>query len=63
MSQFEKDIRKALIDQNLTIGGLAGKLGISQAYLYDILKGNRPGSQQKEKIIQILGLKGVMKNR
>ncbi|HEY9060990.1 MAG TPA: helix-turn-helix transcriptional regulator [Pseudobacteroides sp.] len=56
MGDFEKEMRKALIDKELTIKDLSKQLGISQAYLYDILKGNRPGAKHKEKIIQVLGL-------
>jgi transcriptional regulator with XRE-family HTH domain len=59
MSEFEREVRKALIDKNLKIRDLAIRLGISQAYIYDIFKGNRPGSRQKEKIIQLLDLKGA----
>ena len=59
MTDFEKEARKALIDKGLKIRDLAQQLGVSQAYVYDIFKGNRPGSKQKEKIIQILDLKGA----
>lgn len=62
MSDFEKVVRKALIDKNSNIRELAISLGISQAYIYDIFKGNRPGTKQKEKIIQMLGLDGVDTN-
>jgi predicted transcriptional regulator len=54
--QFEKEVRKALIDRDMTAGDLAEELKISQAYLCDILKGSRSGTQQKEKIIRILGI-------
>ncbi|MFA5385964.1 MAG: helix-turn-helix transcriptional regulator [Eubacteriales bacterium] len=56
MSDFEKIVRKALIDKGLTVKKLAEDMGISPAYLYDIIKGNRPGTKQKEKIAQILEL-------
>lgn len=57
MNSFEKKVRKALIDKELNISKLSQQLGITPAYLYDILKGNRPGTKQKEKIIKILGIK------
>lgn len=57
MSEFEKEMRKALIDRDLTIKDLSKELGISQAYLYDILKGNRPGAKHKEKIAKMFNLK------
>lgn len=56
MNEFEKTVRKALIDKDLSIKDLSQKIGISQAYIYDIFKGNRPGSKQKEKIVQVLEL-------
>lgn len=57
MSDFEKEVRKALIDKDMTLKDLCKALGISQCYLYDILNGARPGTKQKNKIIEILGLK------
>lgn len=57
MNSFEKEVRKALVDKELNISKLSQQLGITPAYLYDILKGNRPGTKQKKKIIEILGMK------
>jgi len=59
MNHFEKEVRKALIDRGLTLGDLSQQLGIAQSYLYDILKGNRPGAKHKEKIMKILEMKGT----
>lgn len=56
MTTFEKDVRKALIDKEMSITDLSNQLGITVPYLYDILKGNRAGSKQKEKIVKILEL-------
>jgi len=56
MTTFEKEVRKALIDKEMSITELAQQLGITAAYLYDILKGNRTGKKQKKKIVQILGI-------
>ena len=59
MNDFEKKVRKALIDRGMTIRELSYQLGISQAYIYDIFKGNRPGTKQKKKMIQILEIEGA----
>lgn len=59
MDDFEKRVRKTLIDRDLSIRELSQLLGISQAYMYDIFKGNRPGRKQKEKIVKILGMEDV----
>lgn len=56
LDEFEKRVRKALIDKDLSVKDLSQKIGISQAYLYDIFKGARPGDKQKEKIVQVLEL-------
>lgn len=57
MSEFEKAVRKALIDRNKSLSWLSRELGITLPYLYDILKGNRKGMKQREKINSLLGLK------
>lgn len=62
MNDFEKLIRKALIDRNMSIRDLAIALDISQAYIYDIFKGNRPGTKQKQRMIKFLGLEDVRLN-
>lgn len=56
MNEFEKAVRKALIDKDMKLTDLADLLGISLTYLYDILNGNRKAEHQKKKIIEILGL-------
>jgi predicted transcriptional regulator len=56
MNEFEKAVRKALIDRDMKLTDLADLLGISLTYLYDILNGNRKAEHQKKKIIEILGL-------
>lgn len=54
MNVFEKTVRKALIDKDMNLSNLAKKLGISLAYLYDILKSSRKAEHQKRKIAEIL---------
>ena len=56
MNNFEKNVRKALIDRGFSMKDLAENIGISQAYIYDIFKGNRPGGKQKLKIVEFLNL-------
>lgn len=60
MNGFEKQVRKALIDKDMTIRDLATSLEVSQAYVYDILKGNRQGGKKKQKIAELLGLEEVL---
>ncbi len=56
MNEFEKAVRKALIDKDMKLTDLANAIGISSTYLYDILAGNRKAEHQKKKIIEILEL-------
>jgi DNA-binding Xre family transcriptional regulator len=56
MNEFEKAVRKALIDKDMKLTDLADAIGISLTYLYDILAGNRKAEHQKKKIIEILEL-------
>ena len=56
MNEFEKAVRKALIDKDMKLTDLANHLGISLTYLYDILAGNRKAEHQKKKIIEVLNL-------
>lgn len=56
MTTFEKEVRKALIDKEMTVSQLSAELGITACYLTDIFKGNRPGTKQKVKIVEFLSL-------
>lgn len=58
MNDFEKEVRKTLIDRDMKLTDLADELGISLTYLYDILNGSRKAEHQKKKIIEILELEG-----
>lgn len=58
MTDFEKAVRHALIDRNMSVTDLAGKLGISVSYMFEIIKGTRKAEQQKERIKQFLGIGG-----
>jgi transcriptional regulator with XRE-family HTH domain len=56
MSEFEKQVRIALIQQGKTLTNLASELGISVSYLYEIIRGTRKAEEQKQKIRTLLGL-------
>ena len=58
MSEFEKQVRHALIDHNMGMTELAEKLEISVSYLYDILTGSRKAEHQKQRIRQLLSIEG-----
>lgn len=58
MSDFEKQVRHALIDHNLTMKELAEQLEITVSYLHDILTGKRKAEHQKQRIRQLLSIEG-----
>jgi len=57
LTQFEKEVRKSLIDRDMNMSDLAEVLNISLAYLYDIFKGGRKAIGQRKKICKILNIK------
>lgn len=58
MSEFEKDVRRSLIDRGMSMTDLARALSISNAYVYDIMSGRRNANDMKQKMIYFLGLDG-----
>lgn len=56
LTPFGKEVEKALIDRDMSKSELAKILGITQAYLTDILKGTREGTERKKQIAEYLGL-------
>lgn len=56
MSEFEKQVRHALIDHNMTMKELAEQLEITVSYLYDIITGARKAEHQKQRIRQLLSI-------
>lgn len=56
MSEFEKKVRHALIDRNMSMTDLASELGISVSYLYELIKGTRKAEDQIARIKSFLGL-------
>ncbi|MDW8781966.1 MULTISPECIES: helix-turn-helix domain-containing protein [Bacillus cereus group] len=55
-SSFGIEVRKVLLERDLTLTILASELKISVSYLSDILKGSRKGKKQKKAIVELLGL-------
>lgn len=55
-SDFGIEVRKVLLERDLTLTSLASELKISVSYLSDILKGSRKGKKQKQRIADALGL-------
>ena len=51
---LKKKVRKKLIDKDMKLIDLANLLGISLAYLYDILNGSRKATKQRTRIIELL---------
>lgn len=56
MSEFEKQVKKALIDRNMTMGDLAEALGISLSYVSDLIKEKRNNEKQIVRIKAFLNL-------
>ena len=56
MSEFEKQLKKALIDRNMTMGDLAEALGISLSYVSDLIKEKRNNEEQIARIKDFLNL-------
>lgn len=56
MSEFEKQVKKALIDRNMTMGDLAEALGISLSYVSDLIKEKRNNEEQISRIKDFLNL-------
>lgn len=54
LTPFGKNVRKKLIDRNMTQVELASLLGCNKQYLYKILTGERSGKKYREEIIRIL---------
>lgn len=56
MSEFEKAVKKALIDHEMTMQDLADVLGITVSYVSDLIKGKRSNTLQIAKICSFLGV-------
>ena len=56
MSEFEKQVRHALIDRDMTMTDLANELGISVSYVSDLVKKKRENQEQLQRIKDFLGI-------
>ena len=56
MSEFERAVRHALVDRDMSLTDLANELGISVSYIYEIIHGTRKADDQKKRIREFLGL-------
>lgn len=54
---FELKVKMQLIKKNMTLTQIAEELGISLAYVSDIVRGNRKAEHYRKKIMEILGIK------
>lgn len=63
LTHFGKEVEKALIDKDMDKGDLAKAIGISQAYLTDILKGTRNGTERKKQIAEYLKIDLIVASR
>ncbi|KIH70044.1 helix-turn-helix domain-containing protein [Salinicoccus roseus] len=60
-TEFGLKVRSELLKRNMTSKQLAEMLGISGAYLSDILRGRRDAEEQKKRIAKILDIKEEVK--
>lgn len=56
MTSFGLQVRIKLLEKDKSMLSLANELGITNAYLSDILRGNRRAEKQRKKIAEILGI-------
>lgn len=59
MSDFEKEVKHALINKNMTMSDLASNLGISTSYVSDLLKNKRGNKKQIQRIKDFLNISEV----
>lgn len=55
--KFQIAVKTALIKKQMTSKALAEEIGISPAYLSDIIRGNRKAEDYRQKIKEILSIK------
>jgi ribosome-binding protein aMBF1 (putative translation factor) len=59
MSNFEKQVRHALIEKEMKITDLTEALGITTQYLWEIFKGTRKADETRARIRQYLGIEVI----
>ncbi|MDF2790131.1 MAG: DNA-binding protein [Neobacillus sp.] len=57
MTNFGMAVRIKLLEKDKSMRSLADDLGITNAYLSDILRGNRKAEAQKKRIAEMLDIK------
>ena len=55
---FGKEIKKALVDKDMTQRELAREINVNENYLTDIINGRRSGAKYKDRIVKTLFGKG-----
>ena len=55
--EFEIAVKTAMIRKSLNLSKTSKIMGISAAYLSDIIRGNRKANFQKKKLCEILDIK------
>jgi ribosome-binding protein aMBF1 (putative translation factor) len=56
LTEFGREVKKRLIDLDMTQSDLARRIGVSGALISSILHGKRPDTKQKESIRAALGI-------
>ncbi|PFJ14953.1 transcriptional regulator [Bacillus cereus] len=56
MTDFGMKVRIKLLESDISMRSFAKELGISVAYLSDILRGKRMAKEQKKRIAKTLGI-------
>lgn len=59
LTPFGQEVRKRLIDKNMTQVELAAAVGCTKQYLNKILSGDRSGKKYRNKILRILDMEEV----
>ena len=56
LGDWNKEVRKALIDNGMSVTELAKLIGISRAYLYRTLSESEPSQATIDKVSDVLGV-------
>ncbi|MGV3138319.1 helix-turn-helix domain-containing protein [Brevibacillus agri] len=55
-TEFGLEARRIMLLKNIKMTDIAKALGVSSAYIGDILRGSRPGKKHKPLIAEMLGI-------
>lgn len=56
LTNFGKEVKKRLIDMDMTLAELAGEIGIDSRYIDHIIHGRKSGKKYIGRIMEILGI-------